>query len=260
MLLNQLIGSFYNTCGKAVDVFFDLVIYVAELLTALSKTITKGLGTILFIGCSTIFIMPIFIFTLHPAVMSFIIIVVLIAIVGNTAVSKLKYYQYIATEYLYDMGTYYKSNKTKDNRRDYRQDYRDMQEENYRRQQEEYYRRAQDQRRQQEEAYNQFFEDLFGNFQGGFYYGPGQGHQGYHQGPGGSNYMGTFETQYKEACDTLGVSYDADEYDIKLAYRKMAKKYHPDLNPDKDTTQDFQKINAAYEFLSEENIRRYKGS
>ena len=52
-------------------------------------------------------------------------------------------------------------------------------------------------------------------------------------------------------------SYDIDFYQVKLQYRKLAKKYHPDLNRDTDTTGKFQEINSAFEFLTEENIRRY---
>ena len=56
----------------------------------------------------------------------------------------------------------------------------------------------------------------------------------------------------------LGISTDTTEYEVKLAYRKLAKKYHPDVNSDPKATTKFQEINAAYEFLSKENIERYK--
>ncbi len=52
-------------------------------------------------------------------------------------------------------------------------------------------------------------------------------------------------------------TYDIDFYQVKLQYRKLAKKYHPDLNRDRDTTEKFQEINSAFEFLTEENIKRY---
>ena len=51
--------------------------------------------------------------------------------------------------------------------------------------------------------------------------------------------------------DTLGISKDANESDIKKAFRTMSLKYHPDRNPGEDTTEKFQKINEAYETLSD---------
>lgn len=57
----------------------------------------------------------------------------------------------------------------------------------------------------------------------------------------------------------LGISKNASENDIKKAYRKLARKYHPDLNPnDKESEKNFKEINEANEVLSNpENRKKY---
>lgn len=56
---------------------------------------------------------------------------------------------------------------------------------------------------------------------------------------------------------TLGIPKDATEADIKKAYRKLARKYHPDVNPgDKDAEQKFKEVNEANEVLS--NVEKRK--
>jgi curved DNA-binding protein len=58
---------------------------------------------------------------------------------------------------------------------------------------------------------------------------------------------------------TLGITKSASEADIKKAYRKLARKYHPDLNPnDKVAEKNFKNINEANEVLSNpENRKKY---
>ncbi|ADO76801.1 molecular chaperone DnaJ [Halanaerobium praevalens] len=55
--------------------------------------------------------------------------------------------------------------------------------------------------------------------------------------------------------ELLGVDRDADQKEIKRAYRKLAKKYHPDMNQDKDTSDKFKEISEAYEILSDPDKR-----
>src|ERR1035437_3824463 len=55
----------------------------------------------------------------------------------------------------------------------------------------------------------------------------------------------------------LGLNKTATSKDIKSAYRKLARKYHPDLNPnDKDAKKKFQEINEANEVLSDPEKRK----
>ncbi|MCK9473166.1 DnaJ C-terminal domain-containing protein [Sulfurimonas sp.] len=55
----------------------------------------------------------------------------------------------------------------------------------------------------------------------------------------------------KSLYETLEVSESASEAEIKKAYRKLARQYHPDVNKDKGAEEKFKEINAAYEILSD---------
>jgi len=55
----------------------------------------------------------------------------------------------------------------------------------------------------------------------------------------------------KSLYETLGVNENATESEIKKAYRKMARQYHPDVNKSPEAEEKFKEINAAYEVLSD---------
>ncbi|HEY4937088.1 MAG TPA: DnaJ domain-containing protein, partial [Puia sp.] len=62
---------------------------------------------------------------------------------------------------------------------------------------------------------------------------------------------------YTDYYKILGISKTASEEDIKKAYRKLARKLHPDLNPnDKEANKKFQQINEANEVLSDPEKRK----
>ena len=62
--------------------------------------------------------------------------------------------------------------------------------------------------------------------------------------------------QKRDYYEVLGVPKTATEEEIKKAYKKLAKQYHPDLNPDSKTAEDkFKELNEAYEVLSDANAR-----
>ena len=60
-----------------------------------------------------------------------------------------------------------------------------------------------------------------------------------------------------ELYKTLGVSKDASEDEIKKAYRKLARQYHPDRNPgDKAAEEKFKEVSAAHDVLSDPEKRK----
>ncbi|MCK6396294.1 DnaJ domain-containing protein [Zoogloea sp.] len=60
----------------------------------------------------------------------------------------------------------------------------------------------------------------------------------------------------RDPYETLGISPTAAADDIKTAYRKAARLYHPDRNPDPGAADRFRHIQAAYDILSDDAKRR----
>ena len=62
--------------------------------------------------------------------------------------------------------------------------------------------------------------------------------------------------EYKDYYKTLGVAKSASESEIKTAYRKLARKYHPDMNHEKGAEDKFKELNEAYQVLSDPEKRK----
>lgn len=254
--LNKFLGNIINGIAKFVSLIFEIIIQITDAIVIIVKSVGRGLyGLISMGGCLILFMFGPFALTLlfNPAIMTFILLLIIIPILGTKFVSFLRYAKYMITEFLFDRAdNLIHGRKSRyDSFSGYGNKYKRMEEERFRREQQE---RQREQQRQWEERFRQWNEQQRGGFQGGWYdYG--------NYNTGGQTYANPnvdFKKKYEESCDLLGVSYDADKYQIKLAYRKKAKEYHPDLNKAANATQMFQKINDAYEFLSDANIERYK--
>ena len=62
--------------------------------------------------------------------------------------------------------------------------------------------------------------------------------------------------EYKDYYQVLGVSRDASQEEVRSAYRKLARKYHPDVNPNnREAEERFKSINEAYEVLRDKDKR-----
>ncbi|NLY45004.1 MAG: DnaJ domain-containing protein [Tissierella sp.] len=254
-VLNSFLGSVISTIAKFISLVFDIFIFITESVVLLTRSIGRGLyGLISMGGCLMFFILGPYALALlfNPLIMTFVLLLIIIPILGTKFVSYLKYIKYTITEYLFDRAdTLIHGRKARhDSFSGYSDRYKRMEQERLRKEQQQ---RQQEQQRQWEERFRQWNE--YQNYQGGSGYGFG----GYNT--GSQSYVNPnieFKSKYEKSCDLLGVPYDADKYQIKLAYRKKAKEYHPDLNKAPNATQIFQEINDAYEFLSDANIERYK--
>jgi len=69
-------------------------------------------------------------------------------------------------------------------------------------------------------------------------------------------YLPRLHMEYKDYYKILGIHRDAAPTDIKRAYHKLARQYHPDLNKEKDSEERFKEVNEAYHALKDPKKRK----
>lgn len=252
-LIRKGAGKLVYGLGQVLSLIFNIFIGIAEFAVNLVIGIARGFAALISMGgCLLIFLLfnPFILF--NPMTIAIILFFLIFPILGTKFISFLKYWRYIITEYLFDLGNYLMDGKgAHKSFSEYGHKYQSMEEERIRKERE---RRQAEQQRMWEERFRQYQGQ---QQQRGYYSGQySQGSQ--YGGSQFANPMTEFKSKYKTSCDLLGLPYDTDKYQVKLAYRKKAKENHPDINKAADATERFQKINQAYEFLSDDNIERYK--
>lgn len=257
-MLKVISGNVVLGTGKLVEFILEVFIRIIEMIVLIVVGVGRGLLGILGAGgcLFLMFLGPVGIaLLLNPITIIVIALFIIIPILGTKSVSYLKYIKYMVTEYLFDSADNLIKGKKKEFQsfNEYGNKYIRMEEEKRRKEQQ---KRQEQQQQEWEQRFKQWYDYQNSqrgstNYGGG--YGPGFGGQTY------VNPTSEFKSKYEKSCNLLGVSNDTDIYEVKLAYRKKAKEYHPDINKSPDATVMFQKINDAYEFLSEDNIARYKG-
>lgn len=257
--IKKFLGEVLYYLTKVLSFILDIIIKIIDFTVTLVRSIAHGFLILIGMGGFLLLFLlmgPLGFYILsNPIVMLVIIFFLVFPMLGTKFVSFLKYIKYILTEFLYDRANHLMyGTSTRGSFSDYGTRYRRAEE--ARRMREEQQRQRQ-QEREWEERFRQWqeYQNQYRNF-GSYGYGS------YNQNTnGGQTYYdpsSEFKQKYRESCNTLGVPYDSDKYQIKLAYHQKAKQYHPDLNKAPNATEMFQKINGAYEFLSDDNIQRYK--
>lgn len=256
-IFKKIWGKIIYSVASIISIIFDVFISIIEFIIRLVKGVGMGAISLISMGGFLFFIIlgPALLF--NPLTFLTIMFLIIFPIMGTKFVSYLKYVRYMTTEYLFD----YADNLINDRKAkfqtfgEYGNKYRRMEEEKRRKEQQ---KRREAQQREWEARFRQWAE--YQNAQRSSSYGSynwSRQNTGYEN----QSYINPnieFKKKYEENCNLLGIDYDSDKYQIKLAYRKNAKKYHPDLNKASDATQKFQRINDAYEFLSDANVERYK--
>ncbi len=257
-IINKILGKILYIITKVLEGIYTMTIRLLETVILLTKGVSKGLFLILSMGGCLFFIIfaiPLGLRMLtDPYALGIILFLLFFPVLGGKFLNRLKKQKFLFTSFLFNLSNHliepkeysYKSFSA------YKQSY-EQAEKDYRKEQE---RRYYEQQQQKQRAWNEQFNQWQNQGAGGgrYYYRTGSGGHWSHQGGSSQSFggaQGNYQKKYKESLDLLEVSEGVDDKQLKMAYRKKAKKYHPDINKNPNATQKFQEINDAYNFLSE---------
>ncbi|ACB83942.1 J domain-containing protein [Natranaerobius thermophilus] len=253
-ILKQGIGKLIYVTSLTIYKFFDLIIIFLEASVSLVKSIMSlFFGLVMVGGCFLLLILigPVTLTLLtNPRLLITVIFLLIYPLLGTILTAYSKYLKYMITEYLFDYANFLIDGKERrfNSFLKYGEEYKRFE-----------YERKERERRERQYQQQKQWEETFRRWQQQSGYG--QGHYGQYNWHGNHNTHTNpnvnLKQKYEESCDILNVDYNADKDEIRKAFRKMAKKYHPDINDSPEATKTFKKINNAYEFLSD-NIERYK--
>jgi len=255
-IIKKILGKILFGISRLISVIMDGLIGLIENIVVYTGKFLKGCLAIASMGGCLFFLLFANIgFRVLTNSIGFSIILIMLGFLmfGGKMASFLKYRKYIITEFLLNTANYFmdEDQYTYKTLNTYKEEYRRAEEARIREEQRRYY----EQQRQWEERFKQhWYQQQYHSGQESY-----SGYRG--QGTHGQSYMNSnldFKNNFERSCDILGVAYDADRQQIKTAYRKKAKEYHPDLSKLPDATKRFQEITTAYEFLSDDHIQRYK--
>ena len=170
--MKKIFGKFIHGLASVLNSIFNFLINILNAIV----TVFEGLSqVIMLIGCSVIFVLPLFFIAIPPELFTIFLIIAVVPFLGKSFISLLRYGNYTLIEWMYDKADTLISGEKKgfDNLSDYAKKYKLDQERERRRQ-------AEEERQRRQEEMNQRFEEFFqgfnfsgfdfdqGNFDGGY--------------------------------------------------------------------------------------------
>lgn len=259
-----IIALIFEITLSTLIIFLDMALIVIKLIDSILRNCILKLILIFFIlilvstGFYSFFILSLLLLSMNGIVaLSVFLIFFLISKFGDIVLEYLKKIKYSLTRFLHSYSeSLINGTGNYKNFSYFSREYSDYKKNAHQRfeRESQQYRRREEQRQQ----WREFFEQQ-NNSSGNGHNNAGSqsGYQNNYQQSYFNNFQ-NFIMKYERSCDVMGVDYRSSHEEIKMKFRKLARKYHPDINPSDDAEEKFKKINNAFDFLTPENIKKYK--